>query len=217
MADHLSEWDFADVILAVLFGLTLEVALEVGLKPFVGFADVTAFKTAVLQDLGRHAGLFVQLLVFIATLCRFYGGAHRFHSEQPEARGSWWDLAVDAAWTPTLFLGFYTAALLVTTHDLFLAAVAAFHVIDFVWFAVVLRATNCPRFMKVLLGKYLWYDAVTVAAACLALAALWNERLTPAQLPWVTSIILAGMFFVDVFGPTREWYFAPEKWRADHA
>src|SRR5688572_17191639 len=75
---------FSQTVLAILFGLTFETALELGLRYEAEHVYWNELVTHFRLEPSKHIFGFLQLAAFLATLCRFYGGAHRFYQEQME-------------------------------------------------------------------------------------------------------------------------------------
>ena len=152
----------------------------------------------------------------MATLFRFYAGSYRFHQEPPE-KTTRTGIVIDLIGTALTFIGFYIAALLVKSGALFLLFVAVFHIFDIVWFVVGgVFTTHHPHVQKVI-RNYLLYDLVTVLVAAGAAVGDVFLQFDEAYFQLISSALLFGMFAIDMLWHSRDWYFAPDNWRAAHA
>jgi hypothetical protein len=220
MADGRSERSafdgFGTVALGVLFSLTFGEALERGLSRIAGVPTIEQAKAAFLAAPGRHLAALFQLLAFLLTLGRFYGGAYRFCADAPTTRGLW-----PALWNignmTLLFVGFYVAALIVPTSGLFLLFVGTFHVIDLMWFGAggpLMRGHPANELAK---DYYILFDLVTIAAVAFVGIWWWVRPFDPMWIQFWTGVILTVMFIIDVLIVCRDLYFNPPAWAAKAA
>jgi hypothetical protein len=206
---------FSQTVLAVLFALTFEKALEVQFDAVRAYSSISEWWATVHAAPGYWTLSGLQLFAFLATLFRFYAGSYRFHQEPPETT-TMVGTMIDLVGTAILFIGFYIAAELVMTTGLFLLFVGVFHVIDLAWFILGGAFTTHRAHVQTAIRHYLAYDFITILLV--ALVAIWYHA-SPFQdiyLKAASAVILLGMFVIDVLWRTRDWYFDPEKWARAH-
>jgi hypothetical protein len=201
-----------ETILLVLFSFTLETALQTAASGLTRHPTARGLFAAIAAHPEHYLFGVLQWIAFVITLCRFFFGAYRFHSEAnvTSTRGE----LQDAAMTILLFIVFYLAALLVTQRELFLFAIASIHVVDLLWFVI---PNTIPSHIESAGRHYAVYDVLTIGALGVVYVAYIAAEFDPEWLAFWTALVLIAMAIIDIKGPTSNWYFDPDKWRREHA
>ncbi len=206
---------FSQGLLAFLFAQTFKAALDHGLAMLTEHQDWAGLWDHLPKNPSQHFSDLVQMTAFIATLSRFYAGAHRFNSDdgRDTRLGSTFR---DVAWMMVLSGAFYFAALLVASNGLFLMVITLIHVIDLLWFVSSGGSKGHAPHVKVVIEHYQRFDMITILLAALAGMAFQVIKFDPSYFQWISSAILFVMFIADI-REFWDWYFDPAKWRTAHA
>jgi hypothetical protein len=102
-------------------------------------------------------------------------------------------IAIDLGATAILFIGFYVAALLISTFGIFLLFVAAFHAVDICWFLLGRRVTTCrPHVQEV--TAISWFMTSLRSCSQESWAVVWVRSISREWFQAATAAILFLMF-----------------------
>jgi hypothetical protein len=194
----------ARLFAGILLALTLKGTLD------VFFKNASSFHVGEWLKQPSHNPLFfMQLLVFIFTVIRFYGGTLRYDEEAPEEDTRHFLLGVIGALV--VFAGFYVAGLLVRTTILFYVSLGIVHLLDLFWFLVagVSKATK-PAMQKIC-RIYLYLDIVTVLVFAIFISCDLRFGSAHFVYQWmmIASLLILGLFDLwwlrDFYSKESDW------------
>ena len=157
-----------------------------------------------------------QFFGFLLLLARFYWGAYRFNEEQPPA-ATVPDTLLNLAGTFGLFCLFYVTAINISTLDLFYVFVFVMHILDFMWFFVVLQRLDRGSPLHQPVKLFLLFDIVTFIVF-VGLFLGYSTRFLEGKdfsFQWGILASLAIISVVDLVW-LRDFYFHPGTWRERH-
>lgn len=199
------------VFTGILLALILTGTLDAFFKNIPDYPSMTQL-CRVLNSHPRWGlvVLFLQLVVFLFTVIRFYWGSYRYHEgvQKEEGDRQW---VVGLIGTVVLFSGFYVTGLTVRNSNLFYWSFAGAHFIDLLWF-VPARMWEKRSEIRTIWNWYILFDMLTLFLLALTLAVgyKWPDTGTVCRIISLSAIFTIGVCDVVIF-----WrYYRGEKvWR----
>jgi nucleoside 2-deoxyribosyltransferase len=158
------------ILLALLFGFTLQSAMDHFLSRLEHYPTGSALWAAVSNDPARKILLFLQFIVFVFTVIRFYLGAYTYGIESTDE--SPLETIINSIGTFLLFATFYVTSFTLRDVDLFYWLVGLFLSVDFIWFLGVGFLLSLPKSMALVIRVWQWFDLATLVIIAVSMLAL---------------------------------------------
>ena len=201
-------------VFAVVQGLLLALIMRAAFEnSFVVFFENLSLRQIIEQDFPNGPTILQisQITIFFVMLARFYAGAYQFNllrsHELNSADENALSVIINLCGTFFVITCFYLIAIHILSLDYFYLFFFIMHVIDLVWFILVIIRIDDNSPLKILAKYFIIFSGATIVAFWLNYT--FNENIYDRV--WVYLAILTLATVIDLF-KFWEFYFHPKDW-----